>query len=46
MAHIVWYSDNMELILEEKTQFQWLKLSKNMQFGAEADIMPYKMKFW
>ncbi len=42
MTHIVWYNEN----IEEKTAqiIQSLKLNKNMQFGADADI--YMMKFW
>ncbi len=36
MAHIVWYIKHME---EEHLNFiQWPKLSKNKQFGGDADI--------
>ncbi len=42
MAHIVRYSANMEG--KHLSFIQRPKLSKNMQFGADADI--YKMKFW
>ncbi len=46
MAHIV---ENMDLLFKvEKTFIQRPKLSKNMQFGADADIIwpKIKMKFW
>ncbi len=42
MAHIFWFSENME---EKQLNFiQRLELSKNMQFGADADI--YLTKKW
>jgi len=40
MAHVR-YSENMELILEEKKCFSFIqraKLSKQMQFGPVADV--------
>ncbi len=42
VAYVIWYSENME---ENTAQFfQRLKLSKIMQFGADADI--YMDKNW
>lgn len=36
MAHIVWFYENMEE--KQLSVIQRLKLSNNMQFGADADI--------
>ncbi len=37
MAHIVWYSENME----EKKRLSFIQRLKNMQFCADADIYIY-----
>lgn len=45
MAHVLWYSENMELRLKEEKHLsfiQRLKLNKNMLLDAVADI--YKAK--
>ncbi len=39
MAHMVWYSENME----EKL-LTFIRRLNNMQFAADSDI--YMMKFW
>ncbi len=41
MAHIFWYSENMEE--KQLNIIQRLKLSKNVQFDADADIYMTKI---
>ncbi len=48
MAHTVWHSENMEIMLEEEITPEFIqrpKLSKNMPFSANADIYMDK-KVW